>query len=187
VGGLVVNLLTLLSVIAYACFTYQLLCETRKQIKDYRSTQRAILEMDATWDAATQKITFTLENVGNSAASDIYVSGGSRECPIVQEGLKWFSMKKGYLEKEILPVNSNPGGFYLDAHKVKAPSSSDVEETGWIDFQNRPRETSFCIFKSVGYKDNFGDEGHTYACMYHLPLGNRWERCYVENFGNTPK
>jgi hypothetical protein len=190
IARFVVEVFGLVGLIVYAVLTYFMYCENRdaadaaksaaktagKQLDAFKNTERAILYMDATWDSSTQKITYTLKNIGNGTAHDISVFGGGGICPITGTGKTSVEVPQTVWENVVRPIHSDVGGFPLEAHGKPWSDSDDaaVPQDGY-----KSGEPSFYKFRSIGYKDQFGDEWFTYACMFYQPIRHRMERCPI--------
>jgi len=153
---------------------------TLSQLNAFKSSQRAILEMSATWDEPKQEITFTLKNIGQSTATEISMVDRGGGCRTVRESHRHIGIPQEILREMMTPIHSNSGGFSLVAHGepwTRTQSGPTVKDSD-ASWDSAP-----CMYEKVGYKDGVGDEGHTYACMFWNQIRKRWERCYVYDVG----
>ncbi|HWY54259.1 MAG TPA: hypothetical protein VNZ03_07335 [Terriglobales bacterium] len=146
----------------------------RNQLADFENSQRSILQMDVTWDDTTRKITWTLKNVGNSVAYNIRMGGIGGNVPVERVGIHQISLPQGFWERGIPQFHSDVGGFALEAHGIHPPVSEDVPPQG----EFKSGEGYFYEIRGAGYKDTFGKEGYTYACVFYNPMRRQLENCY---------
>lgn len=140
------------------------------------SAQDAPIRIDASWDIATDALTFTVVNASHSTVDEIastIVSGKG------VHGVHDTTPMNRDVDAHVKPVASLPSGFSLLAGESKTLPVINAKRDASVKSGTTYRYE--CI--NVGFRDASGADGHAYACMCtsRRHAGNYYQ-CFAESF-----
>jgi hypothetical protein len=179
---LVAEALGLIVLICYARTTYKQWETMKSQMADFEASQRAILDLDVTWDSQNEQMTYTLSNIGRSIALGVNMDGGASS-GIVTDPVRHPAWPSAFyvdiIKSSIHPVHSSPLGLSIAEGATKAIPSGTVH----VDDDVKTGKRYLYWYVNIGFQDILGNEGHTYAFLYYdSRLGHRtFDRKYITN------
>lgn len=154
--------------------------QLQRQIKDYESSERAILTVAVDISGNQTELTFVVKNVGHGPAVDIVtpIDPGYASSNL--------SGEPNDLESKIKPVAPSETGFSLGegAERRFQESLPPVSEMERLPVESR----DYLLYMNVAYRDTFGTIGHAYGCAYWNWKHHQFRQCYVSHYGeDNPK
>jgi hypothetical protein len=146
---------------------------TSKQLVDFENSERAILQADITWNAEAQTLSYTVKNIGKTAATAISGGaggGGGRAC----DG------SIGLSETGSGSIHSSPSGLVLAAGD-SWPSQQFIGNLNMTELIDQVRVSRRCPYYTVGigYQDIFGNEQRSFACVWYAGGIPMFSRCHI--------
>jgi hypothetical protein len=140
---------------------------TSKQLTDFENSERAILQVEITYDAQGKTLSYTVKNVGRTAAIGVAwsIGGGSMICdePNVRNPN---------------PAHSSPYGFTVPQGETTQPEEFAQFVDPKILDEDRKKGTCRSFIVVIGYQDVFGNEQRTSACLHWAGLGGL-QKCSI--------
>jgi hypothetical protein len=134
----------------------------QKQLLAFEKSQGAILRIRPEPDADHSKVTFSLKNVGHSAALKMATQAAAVLTPL---GTGW-SPDPQSLKKFSQPLSLNPTGPALgDGEEYKPPFEINIEDKAEVIAEHSRQQTRV-VYLTVTYADIFGNIQTTSDCVF---------------------
>jgi cell division protein FtsL len=145
---------------------------TAKQLIATEDAERAIIKVKIVWDSKNRTLSYYAQNIGPTAATDAaFEGGGGGGYPC--NGLFRLS------DTSLKNLHSSPGGLVLGAGEL-TPNQMFVGGLNVESMTDLVRSSQLCPYymAGVGYKDIFGREQTSYACLVFIAMPD-FRECHI--------
>jgi hypothetical protein len=165
-----------------ACLMRESVRQVKRQLDDSRANQRAILVGDATWDPQRGVITYTLKNIGHSAAVGMTnsFSGGSGKAIDSHKRMGGALLPLEEVKERIKPLCQVGGALIVPEGDKPWTSEASVD----LPPEVVKGDAYFYRYMNFAYSDIFGVEWYGYVCMRYNFILHTFVQCSVPDFAN---
>ena len=133
----------------------------QRQAKDFERSQAANLVIKHDKGRDPQFLEFTVQNLGQTVASDINFEAGQVELPLVESG--WFGVPVVDAAQLFKRISPSRVGYSLGPHDSRIQGVGLMTSTRFLKGR-----AALAIYAQVSYKDAFDKEHHTSDCITYV-------------------